>query len=237
MIEQQQQEQEQPIIVEKPSRGKRKNPNKKDKHLYYEQLAKQYFTNDFIADTTIRPLNRNLVDVIMSYEPESVFEFGCGTCKNLLLLEQTAAKSGLKLNTYGMDINPKAIDIAKNNNPSLRSLLIEGDENTLHEMTTSGKLRYMDMTFNIDVSFTCGCLDHLPYLKDVVTDLQKISNKAVLCYETNSIIGRYYYGHNYGKYDMVKMPRYKYLSTAASGGDGGLYWLWSYNKNVRDKGY
>lgn len=51
-------------------------------------------------------LNQRLADNILSYNPRSVFEFGCGVGKNLELLKERIP------NHLGLDISSKAVDIA-----------------------------------------------------------------------------------------------------------------------------
>jgi len=187
-----------------------------------ENETKNYFRNDFMPDSEIRPINRNLVEYILSFKPETVFEFGCGTCKNLILLHRLAEKSGLKkISSYGMDVNDRALDAAGQNS-ECKSKLIHGDEHTLHRLIEEDRLPKMD------VVFTCGVLDHMLTVSPVISDLKRLTNKVLLCYETNSIVGRYYFGHNYGMEKLMKVRYFKYLSTKQSGGDGATYNLHIY---------
>src|SRR4051794_7480978 len=67
--------------------------------------AKSYYRS-YVANDLILPLNERLVQDILSYNPKSVLEFGCGVGKNLTLLKNRVTDH------LGIDISAKAVEIA-----------------------------------------------------------------------------------------------------------------------------
>ena len=164
--------------------------------------AKNYYRS-YIANDLILPLNERLVQDVLSYNPKSVLEFGCGVGKNLELLKDKVP------NHLGIDISVEAIKIARNKG----LYVICGDESTLK---TTG---------NHDVVFTCSVLDHIEYIDGIVNHLKRIANIAIVIAETNTNVGRFYYPHDYELLGFVKTD-YEYTSTQAR--KEAVYYIWHY---------
>jgi trans-aconitate methyltransferase len=175
--------------------------------------AKEYFSS-YVADDVIRIMNHDLVNFIYRYNPHSVFEFGCGQGKNLDLIVFHAPQ----IKVYGMDISKPAVDKAQWKG---RNYVEWGDEANL--------ARWNEKAF--DVSFTCSVLDHIEQeikVDHILTDLKRISRKAVILYETqrNRPLN-YYYFHDYDGYGLTRLEDYEYVS---SDGDGALYQMWKWER-------
>jgi 2-polyprenyl-3-methyl-5-hydroxy-6-metoxy-1,4-benzoquinol methylase len=164
--------------------------------------AKSYYRS-YIANDLILPLNERLIQDVLLYTPESVLEFGCGVGKNLELLKDRVS------NHLGIDISAEAIEIATKKGLNV----VCGDEN---------KLKTME---NYDVIFTCSVLDHIEYIDDIVNELKRMTNTALVIAETNTKVGRFYYPHNYESLGFVKTD-YEYNSTQAR--KEAVYFIWHY---------
>src|SRR5437016_5097606 len=95
-----------------------------------DELKQAYKT--FLAPSEVWPVNTYQHNLIMTYNPESVLEFGCGTGKNLLLFDKA-------ITTMGIDISQPAVAVAQ-----LKGVCAVWDDET--------RLKYMDSKF--DVVFT-----------------------------------------------------------------------------------
>jgi SAM-dependent methyltransferase len=199
----------------------------KNKGLWMEDDPKIYFRDTYMPDSTIRKMNRDLASFVASLRfvrgrdsGFSALEFGCGTGKNLILLQdERQGRPVWDPKLYGVDINPRALDEARKN--GCNATLWAGDEMKLRELANSG--------FQVDVSFTCGCLDHVRgRMMPILADLKRISRTAVILYETNDVVGRYYYGHAYQLHGFKRKKWFDYHSATSQGGDGAHYslWLW-----------
>lgn len=112
-------------------------------------------------------------------------------------------------NHLGIDISAEAVDIT-----TKRGLnAIHGDEKKLK---AAG---------NYDVVFTCSVLDHIEHIEDIVDDLKRIANIAIVIAETNTKIGRFYYPHDYESLGFTKTD-YEYVSTQAR--TEAVYHIWHY---------
>lgn len=164
--------------------------------------AKDYYRS-YIANDSVSPLNEQLVQDILSYNPKSVLEFGCGIGKNLELLKWKVKDH------LGIDISEKAVEIAKEKKLNV----IWSDEAKLKTIS------------NYDVVFTCSVLDHIEYIDDIVNDLKRISNIAIVIAETNTRVGRFYYPHDYESLGFTRTD-YAYTSTLAK--EEAVYHIWHY---------
>ena len=119
-----------------------------------------------IAPTFHKP-HYAVTDYISSLEPKSVFEFGSAWGKNFILLERYIPN----VRCVGVDINRKAVEIAKNDDRDVR----EGDETALKDIPSK----------SFDVAFTCSVLNHLtPYTaRMIVQELRRIAKKCVVACE------------------------------------------------------
>lgn len=163
------------------------------------------FYRSYVAKDSILPLNEKLVQDILSYNPKSVLEFGCGVGKNLELLKWKVQDH------LGIDISEKAVEIAKKKNLNV----ICADET---------KLKTIE---DYDVVFTCSVLDHIEYIDNIVDDLKRIANTAIVVAETNTKLMRFYYPHDYESLGFVKTD-YEYTSALPK--EEAVYCIWHYRK-------
>lgn len=163
---------------------------------------KEFYKN-YQADNIIDVIDIALVSCIEEFEPTSVFEFGCGSGKNLALLK----KNNPNIQTYGMDIS--IVNVIQSHLNGV-DCVIRGDE------------RYMPQG-KFDVCFTCSVLDHIPNenIEQVIGNLVSMSNKAVVIGETNEYEGNFYYKHDFESFGFVKQTL-PYVSE----GDGLNYFIW-----------
>jgi hypothetical protein len=164
------------------------------------------FYRTYLADDTVGELNRKLVYAIMEEAPTSVFEFGCGTSKNLKLLPSNVV-------TCGMDVSPANIICSHYRND--RTFAIIGDEYHLAHL------------HNFDVAFTCSVLDHIELIGKIVAKLKSIAPVVILA-ETNDVVGKFYYPHNYEEFGFEKMLNFSWV-----GNDGATYFIWKWKKYPR----
>jgi trans-aconitate methyltransferase len=161
------------------------------------------FYRNYQADNIIDVIDIALVSCIEEFEPSNVFEFGCGSGKNLALLK----KNNPNVETYGMDIS--IVNVMQSHLNGV-DCVIRGDE------------RYMPNS-KFDVCFTCSVLDHIPHenIKQVIGNLVSMSRKAVVIGETNELEGNFYYKHDFESFGFVKQTL-----PFISEGDGLNYFIW-----------
>jgi ubiquinone/menaquinone biosynthesis C-methylase UbiE len=184
--------------------------------------AKDYFKH-YLADDVVRQLNRDLVQEILKYKPENVFEFGCGQGKNLALINPVARSMGIEhVDVIGIDLSIKAVYEARQKG---RKTIYPGDETLLAKLPAR----------DIDVCFTCSVLDHIEHeitVDHILSDLKRMSEKAVILYETQRHTpNTYYYYHDYESYGFTKLD-YEYISSERDGGDGSLYSMWVWEREI-----
>ena len=179
----------------------------KKRHLkrYLAPNAKTYYRS-YVANDSISPLNNELVRELLSYNPKSAFEFGCGVGKNLELLRPHVEEH------LGVDISEKAIEIAKAKNLKV----ICGDETSLKTIGS------------YDVVFTCSVLDHIKDIDSIVHELKRIAKVAIVIAETNTELLRFYYSHDYESFGFVKTG-YEYVSVLPREGEAP-YHIWHLEK-------
>ena len=171
------------------------------KFNFFKQNPKNFYKN-YLADNNIIQSNIDLKNEILKFSPNSVFEFGCGTGKNLKLFEKN-------IKTFGIDISEKAIKMA--------------NQNMINAICADEK--YLTKVENFDVVFTCSVLDHIENIDEIIQHFIRITNKAVILLETNDIIDKFYFPHQYEKYGFTKKHDYKFVSKKPYG-DGAIYEIW-----------
>lgn len=172
---------------------------------------KQYYAN-YQADNNLCPLNHAVVDEVLKFNPDYVFEFGSGTGKNLKLIQQKQteiARSNISVAGLDLSFINTIISRAKNDLP----LTMCGDEYHLRHLT------------NFDVVFTVSVLDHIEDINGIITEFKRISNKGIVLAETNSKEDNYYYRHNYELYTFKEIG-FKWHSPD----DDCTYKIWTWNK-------
>jgi len=122
---------------------------------------------------------------ILALKPESVFEFGCASGRNLRVLHDTWAASPEteSLRLVGLDMNLASLGGGRSAHPMVGFL--EGDERLLAHMVAAGEPLY-------DVAFTVSVLDHVPYpeWQKIYDNLKKIARRAVFLLEPVRDAGR-----------------------------------------------
>jgi len=164
------------------------------------QHPKEFYTN-YIADSNFDEIDEILIAEILKHEPKSVYEFGCGSGKNL-----AAIKQKIECETWGQDIS-----LLNCINTKLKGIdcVIVGDE------------RHMPLR-TFDVAFTCSVLDHIAptEIEQVIGNLIECADKAVLLFEARTDEPEtFYWNHDYEKYGFKKIATHK------SAGDGFDYEL------------
>lgn len=174
-------------------------------------LGPKYYYKRYTANDIILPLNKMLVDQIISLNPQSVIEFGCGTGKNLNLLRNERKDTRL----FGLDISKKAIKIAQT---KYHLDVVCATEDYLSGVP--------DKSF--DVGFTCSVLDHIEDIDGIVAELKRICMRGIVIAETNDVVAKFYYAHDYAKYGFKKKEGYQYQSRKPIG-NGATYEIWQLN--------
>lgn len=159
------------------------------------------FYRTYLADDGVGPLNLKLAELIKAEHPTSVFEFGCGTGKNLKLLGNVV--------TCGMDVSPSNIICSHYRND--RPFVMIGDESHLGHLQS------------FSVAFTCSVLDHIELVSRIISELKSIAPVVFLA-ETNDVPAKFYYPHNYEEFG------FKRLDFSWVGSDGATYHIWEWRK-------
>ncbi len=162
-------------------------------------IAKEFYRN-YIADNNLSSLNYMLKACILGEKPNSVFELGCGTGKNLKELDPIV--------TCGLDLSPQNITIAHYKNE--RQFVIIGDESHLGHLA------------NFDVAFTCSVLDHIEYITPIITELKRIAPIVFLAEADCHAPDKFYWAHDYQSFGFEK------LDFSWIGEDGATYYIWRY---------
>lgn len=175
---------------------------------------KQYYET-YLADDSISDLNRMLLNEVLTLNPKSVLEYGCGTGKNLKMIQDK-----------NPDIFVSGIDV------SLLNVVHANAKNGLRHVSLGDEY---DLPFvgNFDVCFTISVLDHIEDINMIVSELQRIANKAVIlaeCLDQEPVM--YYFEHDYKSFGFEK-HRWVWRSE----GDGREYhlFIWTKGKKI-DKG-
>lgn len=172
--------------------------------------AKAFYKN-YLADNLVSDLSLKLAELIKLEKPNSVFEFGCGTGKNLKLLDPIV--------TCGLDVSPQNVTVAHYRNE--RSFAIIGDETNLGHLA------------NFDVAFTCSVLDHIEDINRIIKELKRIAPVIFLA-ETNDVPGEFYFPHDYESFGFEKVLNdYHYtkqIEYSWVGNDKAVYNIWKWTK-------
>lgn len=147
------------------------------------QQLKEFYKNASYAFTSYDdPMRDYLTRRISRYGMKSVFEFGCGMGKNLVVLKGKMPK----LITYGMDLNAEAVDYGHR---KFGLDLHQGDESNLMKMPSDA----------FDMCMTCSVLNHLPYdtMQIIAENLKRICIKYVLILENNDGENERWFTHDY----------------------------------------
>jgi SAM-dependent methyltransferase len=172
---------------------------------------KQFYKN-YIADDTVDAIDTKIAQAIENlFAPDSIFEFGCGSGKNLILAQKWAWQNrSARIETCGQDISP--LNCLNAHMRGVDSVII-GDE------------RHMPMR-KFDVCFTVSVLDHIPpdNIEQVVGNLQAMATNGVVIAESEmNDPENFYWNHDYSAWGFVQ------LSQVRSDEDGSIYiiWVWS----------
>jgi SAM-dependent methyltransferase len=166
--------------------------------MYVIPTPAKSFYQRYLADDSISPLGLEMLNMILQKQVKTVFEFGCGTGKNLRWLQSNGVDS------FGIDVSLVNVFKAQ----ALETKCGLGDESTLKFF---GK---------VDCVFTCSVLDHIEDITEIIAEFKRISPLIYLM-ETNDQPGDYYYPHSYEYYGFTQLP-YKWKSN----GDGAVYHIW-----------
>lgn len=163
---------------------------------------KEFYRN-YQADNVLDALDGELIREVIELCPASVFEFGCGSGKNLKLIKTIQPET----ETCGLDIS--IVNVIQSHLNGVDSV-IRGDE------------RHMPIR-KFDVSYTCSVLDHIEDVTQIIANLKSISTKAVFLAETNSLETDFYYKHDYESFGFEKID-FEFVSDS----DGAVYYIWKY---------
>lgn len=166
------------------------------------------FYATYHANNELCEIDEMLINEVLKEKPESVFDFGTGTGKNLKRIQELNPKA----NVCGLDMSFLNIIHARaqNNIP----FLIIGDEWFLCRLR------------NFDVVITCSVLCHIKDIRLIIEDLKQIAKKSVIIAETTDNGGEFYYHHNYENYGFVDSGLKSYSS-----GNNCNYRIYKYEKN------
>ncbi len=138
------------------------------------------FYNTYLASDERYPIDDVLVLTVLAEKPQSVFDFGTGTGKNLKPIWDAG------VSVCGLDLSLLNITYARARNDL--PYLIVGDEYFLCRLR------------NFDVGMTCSVLCHIENIDDIIKELKLMCAKSIIIAETNDVAGEYYYPHDYESY-------------------------------------
>lgn len=166
-------------------------------------MTPKEFYKSYIADDTRSALSLKLTELILSEKPGHVFEFGCGTGKNLLGLGNIV--------TCGLDISQQNILIAKFRHD--QDFMICGDETHLGHLC------------GFDIAITCSVLDHIESIDQIIAQLKRMVNKTIFLAETTDVPAQHYFKHGFESYGFEKIKDFTF-----KGQDGANYYIWKWTK-------
>jgi trans-aconitate methyltransferase len=161
---------------------------------------KEFYKN-YQADNIIDEFDLMMYQEILKNKPRSIFEFGCGSGKNLKYIKDQLKEC----ETYGLDIS--IINVIQSHLNGVDSV-IRGDE------------RHLPLR-KFDVIFTCSVLDHIEDIHNIIGAFEQMAEKSIILAETNSFNSDFYYQHDYESYGFSK-TNIEYKSDS----DGGIYHIW-----------
>lgn len=171
--------------------------------------AKKFYQH-YEADDNLSGLSFALRDFVMTDKPQHVFEFGCGSGKNLKLFHD------LGVVTCGMDISFMNVVNAR---------IKHGLPFVIH-----GNEQHLGHIQHFDVVFTMSVLDHIELINRVVADLKGIARKALYLAETIETPGEYYYKHDYESLGFEKIKDFSWV-----GEDGATYFIWKWTPEIKQQ--
>jgi len=163
-------------------------------------MGQKEFYSGYNNGHVIYDCNKRIVGEINKLSPASVLEFGCGTGKNLNLIE-----AGVRV---GIDLSKVAIEEGKIHYRGLE--LYVGDEEYLSI--------FRDKEFH--VSFTVSVLNHIKDIGEIVSELRRVST-TLFCMESQDVWHEYCYSHDYRSYGFHDIG-YRWRSPFT----GAVYRLW-----------
>ena len=168
--------------------------------------AKEFYRT-YLADNNTSELSDRLVKEILNLNPNHTLEMGCGTGKNLRLINSLAPSIAVS----GIDISLVNVlhSIVKN---GLQNVAL-GDESHLRHYC------------NFDIVFTVSCLDHIEDIDGIIGEFKRIANKAIVIAETNDVTNDFYFSHDYESLGFVK------IEFDWTGADGAKYGIWIWRKS------
>jgi len=182
--------------------------NKMSVEQIANQCKKYYIENNI--DPKAFPMNHKIASLIASEKPGFVMEFGCNNAVNLKIIKSMRPKCIVA----GVDINTQSIAKAVVN---VQGNFAVGDEDAL---------KYVEKK-SYDVVFTCSVLDHMPYVLDVIRQFKRIAKQSIFVCETQEVLSKYYFAHNYKSMGFKKIHSMK--SVGDSLGNNALYEIWKYD--------
>jgi len=162
-------------------------------------MTPENFYKNYSADDNMSDLSYKLYELITELKPMHVFEFGCGSGKNLVAFDMQ------KIVTCGLDIS--SMNVIRSNIKNELPFVIIGNQYHLGHLA------------NFDVAFTCSVLDHIEDIDQIIIDLKRIA-KTVFLAETNDVPSKFYFPHNYESYGFTK------IDFEWTGQDGAKYFIW-----------
>lgn len=125
------------------------------------EAAASYWANRKLgAFSHERPWSHTLAERIATFEPRSVFEFGCNVGRHMRAVREQLPEAIVT----GMDIHLPAVQEARRQG----QLVLLGDELSLSLMG------------GVDVAFTVSVIDHLPSPSQALYELDRVAKVLVL---------------------------------------------------------
>lgn len=167
-------------------------------------MTPKQFYSSYQADDNLSALSHKIKELMIPFNVNNIFEFGCGTGKNLKLFHDEGKV------TCGLDISP--INIIHASVKHGLQFTIIGNESNLGHLC------------EFDASFTISVLDHIELINRLITDLKRMTRKVIFLAETNDQVNEYYFPHDYESLGFTK------LDYAWIGDDGATYNIWRWTK-------
>jgi len=174
-------------------------------------MTPKEFYKTYLADDKVGLIGEYLLTAIILNNPVHVLEFGCGTGKHLIRLNDRS------ICTLGIDIS--AINVITAITKYKLPFVVCSDESYLRNIC------------NVDVVFTCSVLDHIENIDEIIAEFKRIANKTVYLAETNDHeTGQHYFKHDYESMGFVKVPDFDW-----KGEDGAMYYVWKWERGFELK--
>src|SRR6478736_2327863 len=157
------------------------------------------FYETYLADNGLSELNHKLAHEVLKEAPNHVFEYGCGTGKNLRLIQKLSPQYAKSVSVSGLDV-------------SLLNVLHATVKNGLQHVSL-GDEHYLRHYCNYDAVITCSVLDHIEKVDGIIQELQRIANKCVIIAEcTDHDPDNYYYKHSFESFGFKVVEGTEYFS-------------------------